>query len=719
MQKMLIITKERMTYNEAPPSRILNLAESLREHIHVDIIAKSSSKKENRRATVVLPSFGESFLGRQIYKILMLLVASFFIVFKRTRLVMTREYYYILALKPVAFLFRAKLVYDMHCFRYKELLEEGKPLKSRLIMPVEKLSHRFADIILAVSPGIYDDMDSSLKRKALILQNGVNLDEFKEVLSKPLKKSFFRKYGLNPKTDYVGFIGNWMPWVDVETILEASNFLPDGIQIFVAGVPYHKAPLAELRKKYPKVLFTGRIPHRDAIMFLKIAKAAVLSYKQAEVTKHLSVRKTLEYLAAGLPIIMSDSDINEKNYLKEGDNYILFEPSNPKSLAGAILTLLSDRNMLSKMSRNNRNLAGNFSWKNVLLKSGFLSRIGIVGLLRDKSLLKSSVAVIIKALNEEEHIAECIESALRATRGLNAEIVLVDSNSEDRTVEIASRYPVKIVRLKDKSERCCGIGPQIGYLITKSDFVYILDGDMVLDRNFLREALPYFADPLICGVGGNIEELSRGNLAFQVRYKDHVVSKPKPVRQLGMGGVYRRSCINEVGYFSNPYLKAYEEYDLAAKIEKLGKILVRIPHRMVSHYGDEGTEFRTLINRWKSGYIFGSGQYLRYSLRGRHFWRTLNELKIYFASLLWLVAGILSFAFLFRSAIPLLTYLLATSMMVALLSARKNSFRQLAFSIFSYNFQALGMLRGFFMHPKPVSSFKPKIEIVKEGGLKS
>ena len=48
------------------------------------------------------------------------------------------------------------------------------------------------------------------------------------------------------------------------------------------------------------------------------------------------------------------------------------------------------------------------------------------------------VSVIIKALNEERRIEATVESALRAVATVGGEVILADSCSSDRTVELAS-----------------------------------------------------------------------------------------------------------------------------------------------------------------------------------------------------------------------------------------------------------------------------------------
>ena len=322
------------------------------------------------------------------------------------------------------------------------------------------------------------------------------------------------------------------------------------------------------------------------------------------------------------------------------------------------------------------------------------------------------VSIIIKALNEEEHISKCVKSALLALKELKGEVILVDSISTDKTVEIAQKFPIKIIQLKNKKDRRCGIGPQAGYLYSEGKYVYILDGDMKIDKNFIKKALPYFKDKTIAGIGGNITEKSTENLAFQVRTKHHVVKHMKEVRQLGMGGLYRREALEKIGYFSNPYLYAYEEYDLAAKLNKAGYRIIRIPETMVEHYGDVSNSLMTFINRFKSRYIFGSGQYLKRAIVDKHLLRTVNELKIYISTLSVIIFGIISMLFPKILLKFFIGFLLISFTFLMLI---KRDIKKTFFSIFSWNFQAIGMLIGFFMGAKSPKKFKPEVVIIKNG----
>ncbi len=126
--------------------------------------------------------------------------------------------------------------------------------------------------------------------------------------------------------------------------------------------------------------------------------------------------------------------------------------------------------------------------------------------------------MVIKALNEEQRIRATIESALRAVSAVGGEVILADSCSTDRTVELACTYPIRIVQLANPSERCCGVGPQLGYQHSHGDFIYILDGDMQMQEGFLEKALAFLeAHEDVAGVGGRVVEQNTESLEYMAR----------------------------------------------------------------------------------------------------------------------------------------------------------------------------------------------------------
>src|SRR4051812_11710178 len=102
------------------------------------------------------------------------------------------------------------------------------------------------------------------------------------------------------------------------------------------------------------------------------------------------------------------------------------------------------------------------------------------------------ISIIIKTLNEEARIADAIESALNVNKWIPTEVIVADSASTDRTIEISRKYPVRVVQLSDPNDRSCGVGPQLGFQNATGDFILILDGDMRLRDEFVPAAMELF-----------------------------------------------------------------------------------------------------------------------------------------------------------------------------------------------------------------------------------
>lgn len=92
-------------------------------------------------------------------------------------------------------------------------------------------------------------------------------------------------------------------------------------------------------------------------------------------------------------------------------------------------------------------------------------------------------SIYILTYNEEIDIADCIESAL-----LSDDVIVVDSMSSDRTVEIASRYRVRVVQHPFESH-----GRQRTWMLRSvpavHEWVYILEADERMTKELFQECL--------------------------------------------------------------------------------------------------------------------------------------------------------------------------------------------------------------------------------------
>jgi glycosyltransferase involved in cell wall biosynthesis len=326
------------------------------------------------------------------------------------------------------------------------------------------------------------------------------------------------------------------------------------------------------------------------------------------------------------------------------------------------------------------------------------------------------VSIIIKALNEEKRIVAAIESALAAVRPLGGEVVLSDSCSSDRTVALASSYPIRIVQLAHAHERCCGVGPQLGYQHSQGEFVYILDGDMEMSPGFLPEALAFMAaHPDVAGVGGRVVEMNTSSLEYLARVErglGHM--QAGEVDRLDMGGLYRRSAVVQAGYFSDRNLHSYEEFDLAVRLRARGWKLWRIGRDSVQHHGHDAPPYQLLMRRWRSGYICGLGEVVQAAWGQPHLRLVLTsvrELRLYVAVLAWWVAliGLLLVALPWTLRIEAFALLAVAP--VALMAWRKRSATKALFSVVSWCFNAAGLVRGLLTPRRPAREAVASVEI--------
>ncbi len=312
------------------------------------------------------------------------------------------------------------------------------------------------------------------------------------------------------------------------------------------------------------------------------------------------------------------------------------------------------------------------------------------------------VSVIIKALNEERHVRRAIESALAAVQAVDGggEVILADSLSTDRTVEIASEYPVRIVQLVDARDRSCGVGAQLGMAAASGEFVYILDGDMELDVGFLPAAIERLdADSRLAGVAGLVEEMHVVNEVFQRRQRSGETTQPcANAICLHMGGLYRRSAVAPLGYLTNRNLHAFEEFELGVRLVDAGWRLERIGVTSVRHYGHTDGTYALLWRRWRTRHAWGHGELLRQAWRTKHLPLVLRHLSVYrvaaFVALSWamlLAAGPVS-----GLSAPIWLAVIAGwwLLVVGIQGWRKRSLSAALYSVAAWHVNLFGLLRG-------------------------
>lgn len=318
------------------------------------------------------------------------------------------------------------------------------------------------------------------------------------------------------------------------------------------------------------------------------------------------------------------------------------------------------------------------------------------------------VSIIIKALNEQINIERTLQSALAAVAAVGGEVILADSGSTDRTVEIAKTFPVRIVQLANPAEKSCGIGAQLGYQIARGECIYILDADMEISHEFLLQALLLIEqNENLAAVGGMVQEMQMGSLEFQSRVlRDSADMQAGIVAHLAGGGLYRKSAIAEIGYLTNRNLHSYEEFELGVRLRAAGWKLMRLPLVSVKHYGHTMPANQLLKRRWSSRYAQGVGELVRASIGKAHMpllLKELKELRLYIAVIFWWLS-IVTLVFVLD---PVSTMVAAVVVMMVLpfvaMVLKKRSFALGIYAVVAWQYFSAGLILGFLRKQTPPS----------------
>lgn len=119
------------------------------------------------------------------------------------------------------------------------------------------------------------------------------------------------------------------------------------------------------------------------------------------------------------------------------------------------------------------------------------------------------VSIIVPVYKVEAYIIRCIDSVLHQTYR-NLEVILIDDNSPDRSMEIAKNYikistyskDIRFVFLKHEKNRGLSVTRNTGILAAKGDYLYFLDSDDEIMHDCIEKLVKVSnsgKNDLICG----------------------------------------------------------------------------------------------------------------------------------------------------------------------------------------------------------------------------
>jgi len=222
------------------------------------------------------------------------------------------------------------------------------------------------------------------------------------------------------------------------------------------------------------------------------------------------------------------------------------------------------------------------------------------------------VAVIIPAFEEQDTIANCIESVL-ASRYRNLEIVVVNDGSMDNTLNEILKFKhkpnVRVIIRPNQSKWAALNRALIG---TDADIAVCIDADTQVDADAVEQLVQHFNNPKIGAVAGKVTVGNRNNLLTRLQALEYVVAQNFERLAFdringilvvpGALGAWRVSALKKAGLFCDDTLT--EDSDLTMAINRAGYRIVYDERAVAQTEAPEGLRgLMTQRLRWSLGMI--------------------------------------------------------------------------------------------------------------------
>jgi glycosyltransferase involved in cell wall biosynthesis len=203
------------------------------------------------------------------------------------------------------------------------------------------------------------------------------------------------------------------------------------------------------------------------------------------------------------------------------------------------------------------------------------------------------LSFVVPAFNEEAYLADCIESILRQTDGMedSTEIIVVNNASCDGTREVALRYPR--VRLVDEPRKGLTHARQAGFAASSGRLIANVDADSRLTPGWVGRVLEAFdKNPRLVAFSGpliyyDLTPQQRGLVQvfyvtawityFTNRYMLRVGSMVQ-----GGNFVVTRPALEAIGGFNLGIDFYGEDTDIARRMDAVGDVEFTFDLRMYS-----------------------------------------------------------------------------------------------------------------------------------------
>jgi glycosyltransferase involved in cell wall biosynthesis len=197
------------------------------------------------------------------------------------------------------------------------------------------------------------------------------------------------------------------------------------------------------------------------------------------------------------------------------------------------------------------------------------------------------VAVVIPVKNGESMIGDCLASVVQSDPG---EVLVVDGASDDNTLEVACRFPVRI--LSDDGQGL-GVARTLGVQAASCPLVAFVDADVVLPDGALASLLAEFLAGGYVGLQAGLHSTSPGGYWGRALVSHHQHGRSQ--HWFGVvATIFQRDTLLADGL--DPAFHSGEDFELRLRLQRKGARIGVSESTVVTHRFDD--TFRFARSQW-------------------------------------------------------------------------------------------------------------------------
>lgn len=234
------------------------------------------------------------------------------------------------------------------------------------------------------------------------------------------------------------------------------------------------------------------------------------------------------------------------------------------------------------------------------------------------------LSIIIVSYNTKKLTEAAIKSVLKEKENLKVEIILIDNNSQDGSLEILRSYKKKgqIKLIENNSNTGFSFANNQGIRVSKGRHVLLLNSDTVVKKDSLTN-LVEFADThrdvgviasQLLNADGSIQpscfyfptvksaiyEFWFGKKGLFEKYAPRVKSPIVVEAAVGASFLMTQQALKKVGVLDEKYYFYFEDIDYCRRVRRAGLNVYYLPSSKVIHYhGASGKAIADPANQWR------------------------------------------------------------------------------------------------------------------------